>query len=186
MRYCPHCGDPVENDWSYCQSCGTELAQYRREQPATRSSPERPQNTGTSRRNIVAGTGVLVLIGGVGGAAWWTWNLLNDDPADVAAEFMEALANGNFADANELLHSKATIDGAGTATDLISAVMGVDAIFEVADVSVVDTETVRETDNQAVVRTTLNIDVGLDETQGDVLVELRDDDGDWGVWNIRG
>lgn len=203
MRYCPNCGDEIEPTDKYCLECGVELAQYgvggdaqntqqrrsqsRRQQsnpPAREKSQKRQSTESTSsRRGFLAGFGILSAVG-VGILGWIGFQRINDGPEGPAKDFIRELGDGNFREANELLHSNATIDGAGVAGDVISSVVGVDAIFEVADVSVVGSRTLEEGNGRARVAVTINIDVGIDDTEGDVGLIMRKENGDWKVWDV--
>ena len=137
---------------------------------------------GTTRRNALF-AGLFVI--GAAGLGLGVLAVLDDEgPDEVAEDFVQALGDGDFSEANDLLHSDATVDGAGAAADVISGASGLDVVFDVTDISVVDSETVREGDGEARVVVTVNIDAVVGDTDVDIGIDLREDDGDWRVWGI--
>lgn len=133
-----------------------------------------------SRRAVLLGGAGLATLAGV----WYVFLRDTGDPADVAAEFVAELDAGNFGVADDLIHPESPLDGAGDAADLVAAVAGVDGIVEALDLSVVDTEVTAESDGEAVVQVTVELDVLVETLTADVPLEMRTDDGDWFVWNV--
>lgn len=130
---------------------------------------------------LLGGAGVLAFLG-IGGGAYYFW--MQEGPEDVAEDFIDAIDEGNFSEANDLIHSQATIDGAGVAAQILLGQIGANVALEALDISVADSETVEENDDRAIVRLTVNIDAGIGETEGDVQMEMQQEDGDWRVWGI--
>lgn len=137
-----------------------------------------------SRRDVLAVSGTTTIAATAGCSDLLFF--LDDGPEDVAEEFVEALNDGDFQAANDLIHPDARIDGAGFAADVLAGYYGIDAVVEAAEMSVEDTNTREESDGQALVAVTVSVDIGFDETEGDVGVELREHDGDWMVWDMIG
>ena len=210
MNFCPNCGSEISLEALFCANCGQKLSRNTpsgANQPQAQTSPpnqqpESSRRTGSphhssspprgqpraqegqnrpSRRGFIyGGLGILTLSGLAGGFYIWA----QEGPEENAEAFVEAIGNGDFSAANDLIHPSATIDGAGAAVDLISAWKGVDVIFEVADVSVVGSSVVEESDTEAVVSVSVNVDFQVQETTGDIGVVMREED-DWYVWNLR-
>lgn len=133
-----------------------------------------------SRRAVLlGGAGLVALAGG-----WYVFLRDTGDPADVAAEFVAELDAGEFGAADDLIHPESPLDGAGDAAGLVATIAGVDGIVEALDLSVVDTEVTTESDGEAVVEVTVELDVFVGTPTADVPLEMRTDDGDWFVWNV--
>lgn len=131
------------------------------------------------RRQFLIGTGTAgtaALAGCLG--------FFEEGPDEVAASFVEALDAGEFAEAEEYVHSASPIDGAGQAADVIAAIYGVDGVIDALDISVEDSRVVEEEDDEARVAVTVAVDVVLDEVENDVPLAMQTDDGDWRVWSV--
>jgi len=83
-------------------------------------------------------------------------------------------------EANSLIHPDARIDGAGAASQILAGYFGIDVLIETADISIVDSETIEESGEEAVVAVTINVDIGFTEDQGDIGIGMREHD-DWMV-----
>jgi hypothetical protein len=131
---------------------------------------------------LLLGGGILAVLGIGGGAYFFLQN--QEGPEDAAKEFIKAIDKGNLSDANDLIHSQATVDGAGVASQLLLGQFGGNVALDAIDISVNNAETVEQNDGRASVRLTLNIDAGIGQTEGDIMIEMRKEDGNWRVWNI--
>ncbi|MFC7072821.1 hypothetical protein ACFQJ7_13910 [Halovenus rubra] len=201
MRECPNCRAEIDPSEKYCPECRVGLEKYDVRE-AVRSAEERQYNQGrwqraernppqresqkqdSSRREFLAGFGTTFILGS-GVVGWFALPEGSDRPGKPAEDFIEALGERDFSEANELVHSEATIGGAGTAWDVLSESTGADVMYEVRKISFVDSNLIEEGEKRAVVAVTVNIDAGIDETEGDIRLVMRKDNDEWRVWNIR-
>lgn len=129
------------------------------------------------RRTFLVGAGVGCAISSAG-CLWQS----NDGPGDVAAEFITELTDGNFDEANDLIHSDSTLDGAGQAADLLAGLYGVDSVLGAVDVAVQDTQVVSKSDGEATVEVTTTVDLLVEELEDKIPLEMRQDENGWRVW----
>lgn len=129
------------------------------------------------RRTFLVGAGVGCVLGSAG-CLWQS----GDGPGDVGEEFIQQLDNGNFDDANDLIHSDSTLDGAGQAADLLAGLYRVDSVIEAIDFSVQDSQVVDKSDGEATVEVTVTVDLLVDEVEDDIPLEMRRDENGWRVW----
>jgi hypothetical protein len=127
----------------------------------------------------LGGIGLLGIIGGGG----WLYLQLQDDPTKNAEKFVEHVGNGEFSEANSLIHADARIESAGAVADFLSAWAGVNAILELAEISVAGSEVVNRDGNRARVSVTVDVDLQVEQRQTAVDLMMEKDDK-WFVWDL--
>ena len=141
---------------------------------------QRPESGPSRRRFLISGAGLAVLTSGClflsGGGS---------SPDKVVESFITELDGGNFAEADELIHSDSPISGTGQAAGLITSAAGVQETIDAIDISITNNEVVQKNNGEAVVDTTLELDLAIRKLTVDVPLEMRKDDGDWRVWNLN-
>ena len=109
---------------------------------------------------------------------------LEDGPDDTAEEFIEQLDDGEFGEANSLIHSDSTINGAGQAAEIIGAYYGVSGVVEALNISVEGSSVVNEQGDEATVAVDISVDLVVEEVQDTIELSLRQEDGEWRIWVI--
>jgi hypothetical protein len=151
-----------------------------RERGARQRTASRQTGSGPSRRRfLLAGAGVATLTSGClflsGGGP---------GPDAVAESFVTEVDDGNFAEAGELIHSDSPISGAGQAAALITSAAGVQETIDAISLSITNNEVVQKNNGDAVLDTTLELDLVVRQPTLDVPFDMRKDDGDWRIWNL--
>jgi len=132
-----------------------------------------------SRRSFLAKMGVSAAALGATGC------LGSDGPEEVAAEFVEAVADGRFRRADALLHAESPLDGAATAAEGATESFDASGALDAVRSSVTGTEVVRKEDGEATVDVTVEFDLVVTEVEGVARVETRTENGDWRVWRLE-
>ena len=135
-----------------------------------------------SRRSALIGGGALAALAGGG----WYLFLREDDPTETAETFVERAAAGEFRDAEDLLHEDSPLDGAGSAVETLSAALGlpIGETIDAVPLTVESSTLVEEDGDEATVEVTVNVDLAVLDTDVDVPLSMRTENGDWRVWNI--
>ena len=129
------------------------------------------------RRNLIKVAGVVCVTGGAG-----CMGFFEDGPDDVAEEFIEHIDDGEFAEADRLIHSDSTVEGAGQAADLIGAIYGVDSVVDALEISVQGSEVLNEDGDAATVRVMVEVHLIVDQLENEIEIDMRQEDGEWRIW----
>ncbi len=174
----------------------TQPSQGRNQQPQgyhQRTHQHPPQQTqtadddGVSRRKLLFGG---LGLAGAGAGGWYLYQFFGgDDPDAVAEDFVAAADDGDWSEADSLLHSDSMLSDASDVIDIMGQASGAGPILDLAvrelDISTSNSRVVQERDEQAIVELTVTVDIPMiSDLSIDLEFEMRTDDGDWRVFNI--
>jgi len=146
-----------------------------------------PDDDGVSRRKLLFGG---LGLAGAGAGGWYLYQFFGgDDPDAVAEEFVAAADDGDWSEADSLLHSDSMLSDGSDIIDIMGQASGAGPILDLAvselDISASNSRVVQESDEQATVELTVTVDIPMvSDLSIDLEFEMRTDDGDWRVFNI--
>ncbi len=145
------------------------------------------EDDGVSRRKLLFGG---LGLAGAGAGGWYLFQLIGeDDPDEVAEDFVAAADDADWSEANSLLHSESMLSDASEVIGIMGQASDAGPILDFAidelDISASNSRVVREDDERAFVELTVTVDIPfVGDLSIDLEFEMQTDDGDWRVFNI--